>query len=418
MRILWVKGGGLVPPDVGLRIRSYYLLRELAKRHRITLFTFYAAHPDDIHAQLQEMFDKVVCVPLDIPARRSLREYLNFFRQLFSPIPYSITKYCRPEVASALRDLVSKNQFDAVVCDFILPAILLPWDLPCPKVVFTHNVETLIWKRHLEVAESALWKLVTWREYHTMAAYEKRYLAKADSILTVSEPDREFFKKLLGTSDISVIPTGVDVDYFASVEPRQERPDSLVFCGSMNWIPNEEGILWFMEQILPAIRKEVPAATLKIVGRNPSDKLRRIASTRSVDVTGTVDDVRPHVREAAVYIVPLRVGSGTRLKIFEAMAMGKAVVSTALGAEGLPITDGENILLADSPEGFARTVIRLLRDPAERGRLGEAARQLVTLNYSWASASRSFDEMLSRITGQNPTRANDRKANALDLARP
>jgi glycosyltransferase involved in cell wall biosynthesis len=393
-------------------------LRELAKRHRITLFTFYAAHANDMHAELRKTFEKVVCLPLDVPARRSPREYLNFFRQLLSPIPYSIAKYCRPEVARALRELFAAEQFDVVVCDFILPAILIPWEISCPKVVFTHNAETLIWKRHLEVAESTLWKLVTWREYRTMAAYEKRYLAKADAILTVSEPDRKFFNNLLVKSDISVIPTGVDIDYFAPL-PRQERSNSLVFCGSMDWIPNEEGILFFMEQVLPTIRQQLPDVTLKIVGRNPSEKLRRIARAYSAEVTGTVNDVRPHVGEAAVYVVPLRVGSGTRLKIFEAMAMGKAIVSTTLGAEGLPVSDGVNIILADDPNYFAQKVTGLLLDPEERTRLGQAGRQLVSQHYSWAAVSGAIDEVLLRVAGREGSRSViDRKNKALDMARP
>ena len=418
MRVLWVKGGGLVPPDVGLKIRSYNLLRELAKRHRITLFTFYAAHPNDIHGELRNMFDRVICVPLDIPARRSLREYLSFGRQLLSPIPYSIAKYCRPEVARVLLTLLAEQQFDVVVCDFILPAILLPEGLPYPEVIFTHNVETLIWKRHLELTRNPLWKLVAWREYRTMMAYEKRYLKRANWILTVSEADRDFFKKMLRTTDITVIPTGVDIDYFAPGALQRERPNSLVFCGSMDWMPNEEGILFFMEQILPAIRKQIPAATLKIVGRNPSEKLHRIATACAAEVTGTVDDIRPHVQNTAVYVVPLRVGSGTRLKIFEAMAMGKAIISTTLGAEGLPVTDGENIMLADAPDEFARKAVRLLQDSAERSRLGENARELVTRHYTWASVSCCFDDVLATVTGADATRsaADHKNNNALDLA--
>jgi polysaccharide biosynthesis protein PslH len=411
VKILWVKGGGLIPPDVGLRIRSYYLLRELAKRHQITLFTFYAAHPADEHQRLETMFERVVCMPLKIAARRSAREYASFLRQSFSPLPYSVTKYCRSEVADAVRDLVNGASFDVAVCDFILPALVFPWNMACPKVIFTHNVETLIWKRHVEVTRNPLWKLVAWREYRTMAAYEKRYLEKADHILTVSEVDRKYFSQLLGTRPVSVIPTGVDIDYFAPPERLEERPCSLIFVGSMDWMPNEEGVLFFIEHVLPAIRRQVPAVTLKIAGRSPSQKLRSIAASRGVEVTGTVDDIRPHVHAATVCIVPLRVGSGTRLKIFEAMAMGKAIVSTTLGAEGLPVKPGENLVLADAPEDFARETVRLLRDDGERVRLGAAARELVRHDYSWASVSTHFDEVLCRVTGRDRDHAPTDRSN-------
>lgn len=416
MKILWVKGGGLVPPDVGMRIRSYHLLRELAKRHQITLFTFYAAHDGDEHQRLNTLFDRVICMPLEIPARRSIGEYASFVGQSFSRLPYSITKYCRPAVAAALRDAIEGARFDVAVCDFILPAAVFPWSLPCPKVVFTHNVETLIWRRHVGVARNPLWRLIAWREYRTMAAYETRYLAKADHILAVSEVDAEHFRQSFGAQAISVIPTGVDVEYFAPADRRQERPDSMVFVGAMDWSPNEDGALFFIEQTLAAIRRQIPEASFKIVGRNPSEKLRIIAARHNVEVTGSVADIRPHVHAAAVYLVPLRVGSGTRLKIFEAMAMGKAIVSTRLGAEGLPVKSGENLVLADTPEDFARQTVRLLRGDGERARLGDAAREMVRRDYSWASVSTHFDDVFCRVTGEAAYA--ERSKNSCDAVSP
>ena len=400
MRVLWVKGGGLVPPDVGQRIRSYYLLRELVKRHRVTLFTFYAAHRNDQHVTLESMFERVLTVPLNIPERRSAREYVNFSRQLMSSVPYSISKYCLPVVARSLRELTSTENYDVIVCDFVLPAALIPWSHPCPKIIFTHNVETQIWKRHVEVTTNPLWKLIAWREYRTMASYEKHYLPLADHVLAVSEVDRKLLTQWVDSRKITVVPTGVDTEYF-SPSAEEVQPNSTVFSGSMDWIPNQEGVLFFIEQILPLVRKEIPGASLTVVGRNPSEKLRAAAREGGVDVTGRVDDIRPHVRNATVYVVPLRVGSGTRLKIFEAMAMGKAMVSTTLGAEGLPVTDGENILIADSPEEFARAVVRLLCNPTERARLGAAARQLVEQSCSWSTVSRHFDEVFALLAGNS-----------------
>lgn len=398
MRVLWVKGGGLVPPDVGQRIRSYNLLRELAKRHRVTLFTFYGAHANDEHSALERMCERVVTVPLDIPARRSSREYFKFMQQLLSPVPYSISKYCLPEVARSLRELTSSETYDVLVCDFILPARLIPWSLPCPKVIFTHNVETQIWKRHVEVTKNPFWKLVAWREYRTMKNYEKWYLPLADHVLAVSAIDRKSLSKWVDSNKVTVMPTGVDVEYFSPSKDEVE-PNSLVFSGAMDWIPNQEGVLYFMKRILPLIRNEIPGTTLTIVGRNPSDKLQNVARECGVKVTGRVDDIRPFVRNAAVYVVPLRVGSGTRLKIFEAMAMGKAIVSTTLGAEGLPVIDGQNILLADTPEEFGRKVIELLRNPDERSHLGAAARHLVAQHHSWATVSQHFDEVFAKLCG-------------------
>jgi glycosyltransferase involved in cell wall biosynthesis len=196
---------------------------------------------------------------------------------------------------------------------------------------------------------------------------------------------------------ITVIPTGVDLDFFRPAA-EQEEPNTLVFTGSMDWMPNEDGIFYFVEEMLPRIRKQIPNTSLLVVGRRPSRRLLELArTTESVQVTGTVEDIRSYVQRGAVYIVPLRVGSGTRLKIFEAMAMGKAVVSTSIGAEGLPVRQGRDIIIVDSPDEFASAVVGLLQDRVRRGELGRAARQLVAQQHGWDSVAQHFESALERL---------------------
>jgi len=397
MKILWVKAGGLVPPDIGGKIRSYSILKELAKTHEVTLFTFYAAHHNDVHSGLNGMFERVINLSLPIATNRGLGELASFAGNLFSSRPHTVSKYCSPEVKARMRELLASQNFDVIICDFVIAAAAIPWEVACPKVIFTHNVEALIWKRHFEVSRNPVWKMASWGEYQKMIRFEKYFLNKSEHVLTVSEADRDFFSDFIDRSKMTVISTGVDTDYFRP-DSATEQPNSLVFTGSMDWMPNEDGVLYFLRSILPLIRREIPDVSFTIVGRKPSEKLRASAASEPrVHVTGTVDDIRPHVREGSVYIVPLRIGSGTRLKIFEAMAMGKAIVSTTLGAEGLPISDGGDISIADSPEEFSRKVCLLLRDPQERRRLGSAARQLVEQNYSWSSVAAEFDDVLRRV---------------------
>ena len=190
---------------------------------------------------------------------------------------------------------------------------------------------------------------------------------------------------------VYAIPTGVDSAYFKP-DGTLEQPTRLVFTGSMDWRPNDDAMRWFIDAILPRIRAEVPLARLTVVGRNPSAALREAARGAGVEVTGTVDDVREHVDLAAVYVVPLRVGGGTRLKIFEALAMGKAVVSTTVGAEGLPLVDGVHFVRADGAEAFAGAVVALLQDGARRRALGQAGRGLVTERYAWTQVARVFEQ--------------------------
>jgi len=397
LKILWVKAGGLVPPDMGGKIRSYHILRELAKRHSVTFFSFYAEHPDDIHQQLTQFFERVVCIPLRIPIPRSREEVFHFARHMFSPLPYSIGKHSQPEVVAALRNLLATQSYDVIVCDFVVAGGVIPWSINCPKILFTHNVEALIWHRHFQTSSNFIWKAVAWTEYRKMLRYERFCLENAQHVLTVSDNDRDIFARLIDKSRITVIPTGVDPEYFRPLG-EDGQPNELVFAGAMDWMANEDAMLYFTREILPLIRKEIPHVMLTVVGRSPSRRLHALAKAdKHIRVTGRVEDIRPYVGAASVYIAPLRVGSGTRLKIFEAMAMGKAIVSTAIGAEGLPVTDGTDILIAETPQNFASNVVSLLRQPEQRKRLGLSARQLVEQRYSWTIVSELVEAVLGRI---------------------
>jgi sugar transferase (PEP-CTERM/EpsH1 system associated) len=394
MKILWVKAGGLFPPDAGGKIRSFQILKHLAGKHDITLFTFYAEHPNDMHPQGASFFSKVVPVPLPLPLRRSLAEYVSYSRMLLAGKPFTIHKYFSAEVCRRYAALRESSAFDIIVCDFITPAPLIDWKTTPPKVLFTHNVEAQVWERHYKIASNPLVKLACWLESRALNRAERHYLQLADSVLTVSENDRVVFTQYVDPSRISVIPTGVDTEYFRPASC-PERPGTTVFTGSMDWMPNEDGVLYYVEKIFPLIQRELPEASFWVVGRQPPRRIQALASG-SVAVTGTVEDIRPYLGDAAVCVVPLRSGSGTRIKIFEAMAMGKAVVSTPLGAEGLPVRHGDNIVLAEDSANFARQVIELLRDPQKRERLGRAARKLVEENYGWSSVAACFDEILQQ----------------------
>jgi polysaccharide biosynthesis protein PslH len=397
VKILWVKSGDLVPLDTGGKIRSFNLLKELARQHEVDFFTFYPERENDGHPALDKYFRKVYCIPLSMPKKYGIGEYIGYASNLLSLQPYSMTKYCRPHVARQLRELLGRERYDVIVCDFFLTGAVIPWDLSTPKVLFTHNVEAQIWLRHFQVTKNPVWKAVSWREYKTIARLEERYLQQADAVLTVSDTDREMFAKLVPRNKITTVQTGVDVDYFRPA-PGKEQANMMVFTGSMDWMPNEDGILYFVAEILPLIRREIPDARLLVVGRSPSGRVKELAVRDSlIEVTGTVDDIRPFMDRAAVYVVPLRIGGGTRIKIFEAMAEGKAVVSTTIGAEGLPVADGQNIVIADRPSDFAGRVVTMLRDSDLRHSLGDAARKLVEENYSWGSVARQFAEVLGRV---------------------
>jgi glycosyltransferase involved in cell wall biosynthesis len=316
-------------------------------------------------------------------------------------------KYYRPELRRAVNDLFSRKSFDVVVCDFVYPAGVLNWLTKTPIVLFTHNVEAEVWERQYKVASNPLWKLIFRREYRGLARAEKRYASLSAHILAVSDGNRQFFAGCVGgIEDVTLIPTGVDTDYFHPA-PNEERDNQLVFTGAMDWAPNHDAMVWFYRDILPRIRSSAPQVETWIVGRNPSASLRGlVGGDDRIHITGRVDDIRPYVNRACLFVLPMRTGSGTRLKVFEAMAAGKAIVSTPTGAEGLPVQDSHNIMLASTAEEFAARVLHLLQDASRRRQLGNNARELAEAGYSWKAAADHLERALQHVvrkSGQEMT---------------
>jgi sugar transferase (PEP-CTERM/EpsH1 system associated) len=408
MRILWLKSDLLLPLDKGGKLRTWHLMRHLAQRHAITYLAF--KEPGQPAADvdgMREVAARVETVTRAEPAKGTFRFYADAAMHLVDPLPYAVGKYRSREFRRRLTSLLETQAFDLVVCDFLFPAVNLPRRLPCPAVIFTHNVESEIWRRHAETKPGAIGKALYGAQYTRMLRYERKTLARFDGVLAVSDADRQTFAALYPDAirhPVHVVPTGVDTGFFAPAPSDPASPGSsavesrtLVFTGSMDWLPNEDAMQYFCRDILPLIRAEEPGVRLSIVGRTPTPAVKRLADEHDVTVTGRVDDVRPYMKEAAVYIVPLRIGGGTRLKIFEAMSMGKAVVSTTVGAEGLPVTDGRHVRLADEPASFAGAVVRLLRDADARARLETAARALVLEQYDWSAVAGSLESALLRF---------------------
>jgi sugar transferase (PEP-CTERM/EpsH1 system associated) len=399
MRILWVKIGGLWPANSGGRLRSYHILNELARHHEVTIVT--TRRPDEdprvLDTQLAHC-EQIIQVPYVGPKHGTPGFIKALAQSWFSELPVDLYKYRIPAMRREVGKLLRQGNFDVCIADFLTGLPNVPENImgsngePVPVVLFTHNVEHMIWQRLCTNERNPIKRLLLAIEWRKMRRYERLASQRADLTLTVSDADKQLFEQMAPGLTAHAIPTGVDIDYFHP-QAGNERNLHIVFSGSMDWFPNEDGMLWFIESMLPQIRAEQGDISVTIVGRNPSQKLRRIAEENRVHVTGTVDDVRPSVHEAAVYIVPLRVGGGTRLKIFEALAMGKAIVSTTVGAEGLPLEDGTHIVLADTPEAFARQVLNLVKDPALRARLGHAGRELVQARYSWQRVAGDFEAL-------------------------
>ena len=395
MRILWLSAGWLLPLDKGGKLRTYHLMRHLARRHEFVWLSY--AEPGQPAADLAGMSEvaaEVHTIPRRAVGKNGLRFKAAAAAHLLRRRPYAVGAYVSRAYQDRVTRLLGRGAFDLVVCDFLPPVANLPARLPCPAVLFTHNVEAEIWRRHVETAGSAPERWLLAQQWRRMLRFERAAVRRFDRVLAVSEADRQTLQRLYGPlPPVDVVPTGVDTRYFAPLDA-PEQPGRLVFTGSMDWLPNEDAMLHFTRDVLPLIRAREPGVSLSIVGRAPRAPVRRLAAERGIEVTGAVEDVRPHIAAAEVYVVPLRVGGGTRLKIFEAMAMGKAIVSTTIGAEGLPVRPGEHLRIADTPEAFAGAVLGLLHDGDARERLGRAARALVVERYDWSAAARELERSL------------------------
>ncbi len=400
MKVLWLNANLLLPLDKGGKLRTWHVMRHLAARHEITYLSFCdPGQPAADHEGMSAVCADLHTVARTDPAKGTARFYLDAARYLVDSVPYGVAKYRSPTFRNMLAGLLEQRRFDAIVCDFLVPIVNLPAQLPCPALLFTHNVEAEIWRRHAEHATNPLSRYLLRQQWRRMLRFERDALARFDLALAVSEIDRDTFQRLypdaLQTS-AHVVQTGVDTTYFVpSAAP--VRRAHLVFTGSMDWLPNEDGMQYFVRDILPRIRQVEPDATLSIIGRAPTPAVTRLALDAGIEVTGRVDDVRPHIAAGAVYVVPLRIGGGTRLKIFEAMSMGKAVVSTTVGAEGLPVTPGRNILLADEPARFAQAVVHMIRDLDARRSLEIEARRIVVERYDWSAVAEDFEDALERV---------------------
>jgi polysaccharide biosynthesis protein PslH len=396
MNLCWIKAGGFVPLDFGGRIRSFQMVKELARRHSVTILTFYPAVEDDPHQQIAPLFEELITVPLQLPKKKSFGEYLDYLRLLPARHAYSMQKYYRSELRKAVAELFARKSFDAIICDFVYPAGVLDWKSETPIVLFTHNVEAEVWERQYQVSKDPIRKLMFGLEYVRLKRSERYYAERAARVLAVSESNRQFFGRYVGGAEqVTLVPTGVDTDYFQPA-PEASRDRNLVFTGSMDWAPNHDAMEYFYREILPLIRIEEPEVEVWMVGRNPPASLTRLVKgDPKVHLTGRVEDVRPFIDQSSVYVLPMRTGSGTRLKVFEAMASGKAIVSTPVGAEGLPVTHGGNLLLAAEPAEFAKAVIQLVRDVELRRRIEAGARALVEHGFSWRAATDRLEEAVT-----------------------
>jgi sugar transferase (PEP-CTERM/EpsH1 system associated) len=394
------------PPHDGGRIRILNTLRHLARQHRVTLVAP-ARTPRDaaVVPEVAALCEEVVTTPLSGgPAlvARALRGVVDG-RPLIQTIHEG-----RP-LAERIRRLTVARPFDIVQVEFswFAPTLRALHEHCRARTVLTmHNVESLRFARELRSGTSLARRLVLGWDQRFGSGWEQEAVRTVDGVAVVSDTERQWVERAAPATIVAVAPNGVDTEHFRPLPVPAHGP--LVFTGAMDYPPNVDAVVWFCRDVWPGLRRRSPDLRLDVVGRAPTRPVRALDGRMGVRVTGEVPDVRRYLANAGAVIVPLRAGGGTRLKILEAMAMGRPVISTTLGAEGLDVAAGSEIVLADTPDDFARAIERVITSPETARRLGAAGRRLAVARYDWQHCLQPLDTLYARLLEREPAVATGR----------
>jgi polysaccharide biosynthesis protein PslH len=412
MKILFVTEKFPYPLDTGGNVRTFHLMKGLAKEHELTLLATTQGEVQDAHLrEVGKLCAKITLVRVE--PNGLLRDLWMFARSLASPTPFMLWRHFYQAVqweivaafpGGALRETAglsnpqARRTFDVVHfnhLDAAMYARTVPKDVI--QVLDEHNVVANQVRTTLATEDRLGRKLILRYEHAKLRDYEAQTCSRMNQCLVCSENDAQALAKM-GVRTTAVIPNGVDLNYFVPVAMENRSERDIVFVGTLDYDPCEKGVLYFVNNIFPLIRRELPDMRFVVVGKNPSRRLQAIAETdKGVIFTGLVEDIRPYVQKAGVFVVPLLSGSGTRLKILEAMAMGVPIVTTSIGVQGIAAISGESLWIADSPVTFANAVLRTLRDLQGAEAMAKRARALVEQAYGWEAVTRLLLEEYRRL---------------------
>jgi glycosyltransferase involved in cell wall biosynthesis len=381
------------PLDSGGKIRSYYLLRALSARFDVDLYTvYYAERPPESAIKVME---KHCCQLILFHLEKSWRTR-DRIRRILNPLPRLVEHFLTPSSLKLAREMLVKGRYELIIADELCMTPYAELAPNLPRITIRHKID---WVHYKEVGQARPWameKILDLIEAVKLRRYERLKMPFYQACVVCSEQDAAFIRQYAPRMPILIIPNGVDLDTFAPLNrPQNDRP-TLLYVGSLDYYPNIDAIRFFFQKMYDPIRRQVPNVRVLIVGRNPPPDIQRLTQLPGVEIIGSVPDVRPYYEQATILIVPLRLGGGTRLKIVEAMAMGLPVVSTSIGAEGLKVHPGENILIADDPLTFVNDVLRLLSDTALWHRIAAGGRQLAQA-YDWRRLTEPVVDLVEQV---------------------
>jgi len=372
-------------------MRTYNILTQLAKRNEVHFLSCFLTDEEE------KKFDQIkkICVSargfrLNL-TRSRLHMFIALVKNIFSPRPFVAEKYFCNEMVLEIKRILKHEDIDVVHIDILPMMIYAPLFKGYPKVLVEHNVESLLQEKRVKFARNPFSRLFWHMQFKKLSAFEREQIGSVTCCAAVSFQEKELLSEMNNKARIEIVPNGVDTHYFQPNAVVQN--DSLVFVGGLNWFPNSDGMSFFIEKIYPVIAKLLGCIKVIVIGKTNN----KFKYSGMIEQVGFVDDVRPYVNSSKVFIVPLRIGGGTRLKILDAMAMGKAIVSTSIGCEGIEAINNRHIIIEDDPLKFANAVIELLRDDRKRKTIGENARKLAEEKYDWEIIGRKMNEIYETI---------------------
>lgn len=382
------------PATHGYKKRNFFLIKALAERNIELALLIENADRDSAEAAAHL---KLYCKDIKILETKKHNKLLCAFMSLFSPLPFSLKLRASSKTKQAIAQYLRENPQDLVICDAIHRALNLPLNSKAKTILYEHNIESTIIKRYADTEKNIVKKIFALIEYRKFRKLEQKIWARFDCCIACSALDKKLMQEKSKDINAVVVNNGVESSYFNPDSYRIDK-DTLVYSGQIGWHPNEDAVIYFVKNIYPLIKKEKPSVKFLIVGDKPSERIKDLSkSDKSIIVTGFVQDVREYIGKANVFIVPLRIGAGTRIKILEALSMKKIIVTTSIGCEGLEVEDNRHLLIRDEPKDFSKAVLDILENKPDYQNLGEDGRKLIQEKYDWNVVFNSLDEVLAGI---------------------
>ncbi|MFZ1685764.1 MAG: glycosyltransferase family 4 protein [Candidatus Zixiibacteriota bacterium] len=399
MRILWLRADYLFPLTTGSRIRSYSLLSRICGENELAYFGFHSPSTTGLGDEITHCVGKVQTLPKEVEKTTGGDVYFRVAANLLTAHPYFTRRNRSSELTARVSAYVKEHRPDVIVCDGLDSSLNIDFGMNIPTALYHHSIETHLWHQRYETATGSLQRSYFNYETKRMAAFESDMCNRFDLIITSSARDTEALKREFNVrKPISVVPIGVDCTYFRPDPLYQVVPRRLVFSGRMDLLSNIDQLLWFVSEIYPLVKRQYPDISFVIAGRDPASEIVTLGqSDPSITVTGSIDDIRPFVASADIYVVPLRVPGGTRVKLYEAMALKRPIVSTSHGCDGLEVVPNRDLLVADTPRDFAQAIISLLSDQHRKEALAEQGWRLVNRQCDWSIRAAQFLERLQSL---------------------